>query len=141
MITEIHNLYELKTYKFVVILAKHNGEWIFCKHKERKTWETAGGHIEEREKPLEAAKRELREETGAEEFTIKPIFDYWVSDGETVSNGMAFYAEISVLGKLPLDFEMQKISHFKEIPQKLTYPEIVPALFKQYQKLKLLHKI
>ena len=30
--------------KFAVIVAKHNGKWIFCKHKERSTYEVPGGH-------------------------------------------------------------------------------------------------
>ena len=25
--------------KFAVIIARHNGKWVFCKHKERNTWE------------------------------------------------------------------------------------------------------
>ena len=25
--------------KFAVIIAKHNGKWVFCKHRERSTWE------------------------------------------------------------------------------------------------------
>ena len=40
------------------------------------TWEIPGGHIEPGESPEEAARRELFEETGAAEFTIRPIFDY-----------------------------------------------------------------
>ena len=24
--------------KFAVIIARHNGKWVFCKHKERNTW-------------------------------------------------------------------------------------------------------
>ena len=24
--------------KFAVIIAKHNGKWVFCKHRERSTW-------------------------------------------------------------------------------------------------------
>jgi 8-oxo-dGTP diphosphatase len=53
---------------------------------------------------------------------------------------MVFYADVSKLGKLP-DFEMEKIAFFKEVPQKLTYPEIVPILVEHFNKLKLTGKI
>ena len=33
--------------KFAVIIAKHNGKWVFCKHRERSTWEVLGGHREQ----------------------------------------------------------------------------------------------
>ncbi len=137
---KICDLNDLKAYKNVVIIAEHKNEWLLCKHKVRRTWEMPGGLIENGEKPMDAAKRKLREETGAEEFKIKPIFDYWVSYDNDVSNVMVFYAEILKLGKLP-DFEIEKISHFSELPQKLSYPEIVPKLLEQYSKLKLLGKI
>ena len=45
--------------KFAVIIAKHNGKWVFCKHRERSTWEVPGGHREQGEDILETAKREL----------------------------------------------------------------------------------
>jgi len=39
--------------KFAVIIAKHNGKWVFCKHREKSTWEVPGvncplcqGHFE-----------------------------------------------------------------------------------------------
>ncbi|MBA9088619.1 8-oxo-dGTP diphosphatase [Fontibacillus solani] len=32
--------------KYVVILVKHKGQWVLSKHKERNTWEFAGGHRE-----------------------------------------------------------------------------------------------
>ena len=54
--------------KFAVIIARHNGKWVFCKHKERNTWEVPGGHREDGEDILETAKRELYEETGAIAF-------------------------------------------------------------------------
>lgn len=49
-----------KLLKFVVIIAIANGKWIFCKHKERDTFELHGGHREEGETIDSAAKRATR---------------------------------------------------------------------------------
>lgn len=32
--------------KFAVIISKSNGKWVFCKHRERDTYEVPGGHRE-----------------------------------------------------------------------------------------------
>ena len=129
MICETCELNYLKTYKYVVIIANYRDKWILCKHKERNTWETAGGHIELGETPLDAAKRELFEETGAVSFDIKPVFDYWAKDEISRANGMVFYAEISELGNLP-ESEMEKVKCFEKLPSNLTYKDITPKLFK-----------
>ena len=57
--------------KFAVIISKTNGKWVFCKHKERETYEVPGGRREVGESILETAKRELVEETGAIDFDMK----------------------------------------------------------------------
>ncbi|MGV8979889.1 NUDIX hydrolase [Clostridium sp.] len=129
---EAYELSYLKEYKYVVIIAKYRGNWILCKHKKRDTWETAGGHIEFGESPLEAAKRELFEETGAILFDIKPIFDYWAADDTSEANGMVFYAEIKKLGDLP-ESEMEKIESFQTLPSNLTYKDITPKLFQYFE--------
>ena len=62
------NFYEFahdELFKFAVIVAVHNGKWVFCKHRNRSTYECPGGHREPSEAILETAKRELWEETGA----------------------------------------------------------------------------
>ena len=64
--------------KFAVIIAKTDGKWVFCKHRERDTYEFPGGHREPGETILETARRELREETGAIDFTLKPVCVYSV---------------------------------------------------------------
>ncbi|MDF2985237.1 MAG: hypothetical protein K0R50_747 [Eubacterium sp.] len=123
-----YELNMLKTYKYVVIMAKYQSKWILCKHKKRDTWETAGGHIELGETPLDAAKRELFEETGAVTFDIKPLFDYWASDDTSEANGMVFYAEIYELNDLP-ESEMERVKCFETLPPNLTYRDITPLLF------------
>ena len=73
--------------KFAVIIARTDGKWIFCKHRERDTYEVPGGHREKGEDILSAAKRELMEETGAVDFTIKPICVYSVKGKTRASEG------------------------------------------------------
>ncbi|MBR1532829.1 MAG: NUDIX domain-containing protein, partial [Ruminococcus sp.] len=73
--------------KFAVIIVRSKGKWVFCKHKERDTYEIPGGHREAGEKIDDTAKRELYEETGAAEYSIKPVCVYSVTapdnfDGE-----------------------------------------------------------
>ena len=38
--------------KFAVIISQSNGKWVFCKHKERDTYEVPGGHREDGEDSL-----------------------------------------------------------------------------------------
>ena len=71
--------------KFAVIISKYNGKWVFCKHKERNTYEIPGGHREAGESILECAKRELNEETGASEFSITPVCVYSVTGKNRVN--------------------------------------------------------
>ena len=71
--------------KFAVIISKTEGKWVFCKHRERDTYEVPGGRREAGETILETAKRELWEETGAIDFTLKPVGVYSVK-GKTRYN-------------------------------------------------------
>lgn len=50
----------------VAIFARHDGRILLIKHKRLATWLPVGGEIEPGETPLEAARRELHEETGLE---------------------------------------------------------------------------
>ena len=71
--------------KFAVIISQSNGKWVFCKHKERDTYEVPGGHREEGEDILDTAKRELQEETGAVKFDIEPLCVYSVTGKNSVN--------------------------------------------------------
>lgn len=122
--------------RFAVIAARYQGQWVFCKHRQRNTYEIAGGHREAGEKIAVTAKRELYEETGAKDFEIRPVCVYSVtgknrvneSGGETY--GMLYFAQITRFEKLPQS-EIEKVVLLKELPQNWTYPEIQPKLIEK----------
>lgn len=123
---KIHPFGKLKDYFCVDIMALYKDKWIFCRHKERDTWENPGGHIEPGEAPLDAAKRELYEETGAAGFDIEPLCDYYINgeiDGRYFKgNVQVYFATIHTLGELPPDSEMERIEFFDLFPENLTFP-------------------
>lgn len=57
----------------VSLYCRHEGAVLLVRHKRLKTWLPIGGEIEAGETPLEAAKRELREETGFNKVTFPAI--------------------------------------------------------------------
>jgi len=126
------DLGELKTYRYTVIFARYQNKWLYCRAKERGTFETAGGHIEQGETPLEGAKRELYEETGAVSFDIEPAFDYSVHCPDAYANGQVFFAQIHELGDIP-DYEMAEVRLFDTIPNKMRFPQILPVLYEKMQ--------
>jgi len=123
--------------KFAVILAKHDSKWVFCKHKARNTYELPGGHREPGETILAAAERELREETGAVDFTLSPVCVYSVTGSNRVNTtgdetfGMLYFADIQTF-EPELHSEIERIEFFDALPKSLTYPLIQPALFQEY---------
>jgi len=124
---------ELKKYRYTVIFARHNGKWLYTRHKDRDTYETAGGHIEPGKTPFDCAKRELYEETGAVKFSIFPAFDYAVHTDTTFSYGQVFYADVQTLGEMP-DYEMAEAREFATIPDKMRFPQILPVLYNEIEK-------
>ena len=122
--------------KFAVIISKTNGKWVFCKHKERNTYEVPGGHREENEDILETAKRELKEETGALDFDISPICVYSVTGKNKVNEtgeetyGMLFFADIKTFEN-ELHSEMEKVFITDTLVENWTYPLIQPKLIEE----------
>lgn len=112
-----------KPLKYSVIVARYGCKWVFCRHKNRDTLEIPGGHIEKGETALQAARRELYEETGAAEYDITPVCIYGYSD-----YGMLFYAVIKRFEPL-LESEISGIVFADGLPQNLTYHAIQPWLF------------
>lgn len=122
--------------KFAVIIAKHEGKWVFCKHRERNTYEVPGGRREEGKDILDTAKRELNEETCASDFDISPICVYSVvrTEENTESFGMLYFADIKAF-EGDLHNEIEKIIISETLPTEWTYPLIQPKLMEQAAKL------
>ncbi len=116
---------------FAVIITKSKGKWVFCKHRDRDTYEVPGGHREPGENIDDTARRELFEETGAVAFDLKPICVYSVVRGEgdnaSERHGKLYFAEVSEF-EGELHSEIEKIILTDELVENWTYPEIQPYL-------------
>ena len=137
MEVKFYDTVEDKLLKFAVIVAKSNGKWVFCKHKERDTYECPGGHREAGENIDDTAKRELYEETGAIDYTIRPICVYSVTAPDNFNGvetfGKLYFSDISTF-EAELHSEIEKIVLFNELPTKWTYPLIQPLLLKEVER-------
>lgn len=119
-----------ETLIFAVVAARYHDHWVFCRHKQRSTWEIPGGHREAGETIREAALRELKEETGAVEAELAQVCAYQVDKDKC---GMLFFAQITELGELSERYEIKEILLSDKLPQALTYPDIQPKLFERVQ--------
>ena len=125
--------------EFAVIISKSNGKWVFCKHKERDTFEVPGGHRETGEKIEDTAVRELKEETGAVDFNIKPVCVYSVKGKTRVNEnaakesfGMLYATEIFSFEEI--HSEIEKIVLSDDLIRQWTYPLIQPKLISEAKK-------
>ena len=120
--------------RFAVILAKTNGQYVFCKHKDRNTLEIPGGHREPGEMIDDTARRELYEETGAADFTLKRICVYSVTAPDNFDGvetfGMLYYANIFSFEE-ELHSEIEKIVLSDRPVKDWTYPLIQPKLMEE----------
>ena len=128
--------------RFAVILARYQGRYIFCQHRDRDTLEMPGGHREPGEAILDTARRELQEETGASAFTLSPVCYYSVTGPTRAqpeggqSYGLLCLADVTALGEI--HSEIARIVLMSTLPDHMTYPEIQPALFAECMRRGLL---
>lgn len=122
--------------RFAVVLARSGGKWVLCKHRERSTLEVPGGHREPGEDIEAAARRELHEETGAVDFTLRPVCVYAVvrdgAPGE--SCGMLYAAEIAAFDP-ELHSEIERTVLLDSLAGvDWTYPDIQPRLLEEARR-------
>lgn len=136
---KFHDHVDDKLLKFAVIISRTKGKWVFCKHRERDTYEVPGGHREIGEDILDTAKRELREETGAVDFSIKPVCIYSVKGKTSINKsdedetfGMLFVADIFSFEEIHSEIESILITD--KLIDNWTYPLIQPKLMDEAKR-------
>ena len=126
-----------KLLEFAVIISKADNKWVFCKHRDRNTYEVPGGHREDGETIMDTAKRELYEETGAIEYTLKPICVYSVTAPDNFNGeetfGMLYYADILSFED-ELHNEIERILITEHLVDQWTYPLIQPKLIEEAKR-------
>lgn len=81
---------------------------------EKDLWELPAGRLDPGESPLEAARRELREETGYEAKTWTPLTSFWASPGYVDEKMNLFLAQDLTEGKAePMGDERIEIAWFE----------------------------
>jgi len=115
---------------YVVIAARHNGGWLFVKHRRRGGWEMPAGHPGPGEDTVEAAVRELTEETGAVSFTMEPVTYYSVDAGTGKQYGRLFCAEVELIGAHTDTDEIEEVRIFRRLPRNLSLHEVMSFLYR-----------
>ena len=119
------------TVSYVVIAARHKGGWLFVRHRRRGGYELPAGHPDAAEDTVEAAVRELTEETGAMGFSMEPVTYYSVDSGTGKQYGRLFYAEVETLGEIIDTAEIEGVRVFRRLPRDLSLPEVMTFLYRR----------
>jgi 8-oxo-dGTP diphosphatase len=94
---------------FVLVYAFYENKLLFIHHRQR-GWELPGGTCRVNEWPINAAKREVYEESGAELSYLEPIGQYLMVYPDQPQEAKTIYiAQIKAIHPLPPGFESDKI--------------------------------
>jgi 8-oxo-dGTP diphosphatase len=115
---------------YVVIATRYDGGWLFVRHRKRGGYELPAGHPDEGEDSVEAAVRELMEETGALDFTLEPVTYYSVDTGSCKKFGRLFLANVDTLGEITDKNEIEGVKVFRRLPRDMSLPEVMTFLYR-----------
>lgn len=101
--------------KHVWVICRYEMQWLLTDHKQR-GYEFPGGKVESGESPEEAAKREVKEETGGVVQSLHYLGQYYVQGkaGDVIKN--VYYADITELEKQDTYFETNGPVTLHKIP-------------------------
>lgn len=117
--------------KYVVMIAEYNNQLIIIRNKQRQLWELPGGKKEENEDLIQAASRELYEETGAVQFELTPFAVYLMNG----SYGMMFFVKVNELYELP-NYEIAEIRLVDTLPENLLYGPVYYEMHSRWMIMK-----
>ncbi len=114
---EIHRSIVRHPGSAVMMAVDHNSRILLVKQfrlpAEQYLWELPAGRLDPGESPLEAAKRELREETGYEAKAWSNLAEFWASPGYVAEKMNIFLAQELTEGKQePMEDERIEIRWF-----------------------------
>ncbi|MGG4481453.1 NUDIX domain-containing protein [Paenibacillus illinoisensis] len=116
---------------FVIMVAQFQEKYVVVYNNKRKGWEFPGGTCEPGETPLNAAGRELYEETGAIRFNLEP-FGIYKMNGNL---GMVYYASVEEFNSMSFELPNHEIGGLKlvdALPSGMSFGEMFYTFLDQW---------
>lgn len=120
---------EASEIKYVVMITQYQKRLVIIRNKNRELWELPGGKRESNEDLVQAASRELYEETGAVKFELTPYGIYMLNG----SYGIVFFANVLIFDELP-DYEIDEIKFVDALPENLLYGNVYYDMYARWQQ-------
>ncbi|GAA3756962.1 8-oxo-dGTP diphosphatase [Spinactinospora alkalitolerans] len=111
------------SYDSVVVLLFAGERPVLVRHRDR-AWEFPGGHAEEGEDIVATARREAREEAGAELAEVRVAGYYVLAGGHTT---VVTHAQVAGLAPLSGEFETTDVREFDALPPDLSWDDGIYA--------------